>query len=521
MKRARQRDGKKRNIRKEIKRKGFAGYSSDMLELGYDPDSFTETESDIVAEAEDAEETRDLSEVTFSAEELFEEDTSEESDGDEEKETNKQDETVTSEPMEETEGAEKIMRKKKKKPLIFAVSLITVLALFTVVFGLGGFFGGNGETEEEYVVPVEKGTGRVNVLILGTDKNGLRTDTIILACCNFDDNTMKLLSVPRDTRMYIGNRYQKINAAHAISPNGKIKGAQGSIEAVTRLTSIPINYYVEFSFDAFKNTIDALGGVDFDVPQNMNYEDPTQDLYIHLTKGLQHLDGDKAEQLVRFRSYPRGDIARVEMQQSFIQAVVQQKLNTGIIGKIPDLYDVLKKDINTNLTLIDVTKYANSFMDFTPEGITMYSLPGAFGGGEYTTSYWIADMEETKTLIETEFGYDASEATIHSADGTSLSKESADRRATKAPAKTTAPQKTQKPATAAPSATATANGTKATEKPSHTPAAKATATPANTPTATEKATEAPKKTEEPKKTAAPAESETAKPARPTPNTSGE
>ncbi len=261
------------------------------------------------------------------------------------------------------------------------------------------------------VEPVDKATGKVNVLILGVDKDGLRTDVIIVASYDLDNNKIEMLNIPRDTRMYIGNRYQKINAAHSLTQNGKIKGPQGSIEAVTRLTGIPINYYVEFSFDAFRNTIDALGGVDFDVPQRMKYSDPAQDLYIDLQPGYQHLDGDKAEQFVRFRKYPLGDIARVEAQQSFIKALAEQKLNFSIITKIPDLYRTLQDDIVTNFTIMDVMKYLPNIKELSAENINMHQLPGNFSGAEYTASYWITDMAALKTLISEVFGYDSSAIT--------------------------------------------------------------------------------------------------------------
>ncbi|MBE7044705.1 MAG: hypothetical protein E7397_04190 [Ruminococcaceae bacterium] len=310
--------------------------------------------------------------------------------------------------------------KRKKKLAILAISVATLLVAFVVVMGLGGFFSSNPEEltgeetiTEEQIVPVDKATGKINILILGVDKEGLRTDTMIVASYDLDNDKVNLLSIPRDTRMYIGSRYQKINAAHAITQSGKIKGPQGSIEAVTRLTAMPINYYVEFSFDAFRNTIDALDGVDFDVPRNMNYDDPYQDLHIHLKKGMQHLDGDKAEQLVRFRRYPEGDIARVQVQQDFLKAVAEQKLNASIIGKLPDLYEVLKKDIKTNFTLRDVTKYAMNLTDLKAENIQMYQLPGDYSGSEYEASYWLVNLDETRTLIQDVFGYDASKATNH------------------------------------------------------------------------------------------------------------
>lgn len=483
---------RKKNSSAKLPRKELSGYTSDMIDLGYDPNA---------------------EEIIENIGENADEDNIENND---EAENNLNDEENSDEAEESS--SDEVKRTAGKKPVIFIAALLTVIFIFVIAFGFGGFTSPEEETaEENYTVPVEKGTGKINILLLGVDKDGLRSDTIILASYDMDVNTVKLLSIPRDTRMYVGNKYQKINAAHAISQNGKIKGVQGSIEAVTRLTLIPVNYYVEFSFDAFKNTIDALGGVDFDVPQNMNYEDPTQDLYIHLTKGFQHLDGDKAEQLVRFRSYPMGDIARVEMQQSFIKAIAEQKLNAGIITDIPDLYNVLKEDIKTNFTLADVIKYANNLAELSAENITMFQLPGQFGGGEYITSYWIADMEQVKTLVETEFGYDAENATIDSADGSSKSKDSADRR------KTSSPEATSKnKATAKPTAEATATPTEAapTQKSTQKPT-ESTHKPTTAPEVTQKPTAAPTEAPTVKPTEKPNEEATKKPSRPTANPENE
>ncbi|MCX7714624.1 MAG: LCP family protein [Clostridia bacterium] len=315
----------------------------------------------------------------------------------------------------------------KRYLLVLGTVLCIALGAFFAAASFGIFGSKNvdssEEIQEDLLAPVDKQTGKLNVLLLGVDMAGLRTDTIIVASYDLDGNKLKLLSIPRDTRMYVGARYQKINAAHAITQSGKIKGPQGTIEAVTRLTGIPINYYVEFSFSAFRNTIDALGGVDFDVPRDMFYEDPVQDLHINLKKGFQHLDGDKAEQLVRFRRYPEGDIARVKMQQSFLKALMQQKLNAQIITKIPDIISQLKDDVNTNFTVLDAAKYLPNLKDLSVENVQMYHLPGEYNDTDYGASYWICDLEATKTLVESEFGYDATKITIHSADGKSKSKD--------------------------------------------------------------------------------------------------
>lgn len=305
----------------------------------------------------------------------------------------------------------------KKFSLIFCVSLFVIVVVSIAAMTLGGMFTvDNTELTSEHLGQVDEKMGKVNVLLLGVDKEGLRTDTIIVASFDTDDNTVNMLSIPRDTRMYIGSRYQKINAAHALSKkNGKITGPEGTIEAVTRLTGIPINYYIEFSFDAFRDTVDALGGVYFDVPHNMNYEDPVQDLYIHLKKGYQLLDGDKAEQLVRFRRYPQGDIKRVEVQQAFIKAVAEQKLNASIITKVPELYKSLSENIKTNATLGDITKYANKLLKLDLNNLAMYELPGNYSEGQFAASYWLANMRDVRILVETVFGYDTSDVTLDKA----------------------------------------------------------------------------------------------------------
>ena len=313
----------------------------------------------------------------------------------------------------------------KKRAVIFGISLLVLVVAFIAIMGFGGFFSLDEgyDNPEEMVAKVDKETGKINILAIGLDNDGMRTDTIMVASYDLDSNLVNILSIPRDTRMYVGGNYQKINCAYAVTKNGKKNGVNGTIEAVTRLTGIPIHYYAEFTFETFREAIDALGGVDFDIPQNMNYDDPAQDLHIHLKKGFQHLDGDKSEQLVRFRKYPMGDIDRVKVQQSFIKALAEQKLNASIIGKLPDLFKVLQKDVKTNFKLSDITKYALNLAELSSENIKAYSLPGTADSESYGASYWVADMAQTKVLIEETFGYDASNVTIHSADGKSISKD--------------------------------------------------------------------------------------------------
>ena len=371
----------------------------------------------------------------------------------------------------------------KKKVAIFTVSLL-VIAL-TSVFMLS-FGGENIEEEEVEVVEVEKETGKINFLLAGVDKEASLTDTIMIASFDLDSAAVDILSIPRDTRMYVGGRYQKINAAYAIRKDGKKKGVNGTIEAVSRLTKIPINYYVEFNLKAFREAIDAVDGVYFDVPQNMNYDDPEQGLSIHLKKGYQLLDGNKAEQLVRFRNYPMGDIDRTKVQQNFIKALAEQKLNVSIIENIPDIYKTISENIKTNLELTDIARYMVNLSDLTAENVKVHELPGVANSTDYGASYWIVNMEELSSLVELVFGYDPTGATIHSADGMSASKDtklsSSKATATPKPTATAKPESSKEPkVTKKPTATKKPGSSKVTESPKPSESPKATKKPMATP----------------------------------------
>lgn len=403
----------------------------------------------------------------------------------------------------------------KKRLAIFGISLSVILVAFFVVVGMGDVFVPS-EEEVDTVEPVDRETGKINLLIAGLDKSKALTDTIMIASYDLDTDTVNILSVPRDTRMYIGSKYQKINSAYSISKKGKKNGINGTIEAVTRLTGIPINYYVEFTFEAFRETIDALGGVEFDVPQNMNYDDPAQDLHIHLKKGLQTLDGDKAEQFVRFRRYPMGDIDRVAAQQAFIKALADQKLNAGIITRLPELFKTVQSNLRTNLTLSDITKYVINLSDLSSENVYMHALPGYSNGTDYGSSYWIADMEQLATLIRDTFGYDSSKITIHSADGKSASKDVKKTTATKEPEKNSEPSSTPK-ATATPKASEAPKDAD-TQKETKAPASALTTSspkPTKTPVPTVPATASPTKTPAPTVVPSKKPTETVKPTTPT------
>lgn len=378
-------------------------------------------------------------------------------------------------------------KKKKTRRRIFVSVIVILVVLIFIALGLGG--GG-----DNALIPVDTSTGKMNVLLLGTDEAGLRTDAIMIASYDFDTESVKLLSVPRDTKMYVTNKKKtrKINEIHAMTKkDGEIMGPLGSVEAVTALTGIPINYYVEFNFDAIDEIADILGPLTFDVPdiegngKGMNYDDPVQDLHIHLKPGLQELSGNQYQQFLRYRKSNNekidgSDLSRVKRQHEFVKAIIDQKVNMSLIVKVPDIYSKVKKNIKTNFSAGEIAKYSTHLLQLTGENITTYSLPGE---DKHTSAwYFECNFDETRTLIETEFGYDASEITNRvaitgekikpgEAKTEKLVDDSASEKSsvsTAKPKETEAPEKTEKPEkTIAPTEEPTK---KPTEKPTQKPA---------------------------------------------------
>ncbi|MDO4743831.1 MAG: LCP family protein [Clostridia bacterium] len=256
--------------------------------------------------------------------------------------------------------------------------------------------------------------GMVNILLLGVDEGGMRSDTIMLASLNGRTGRLNVLSIPRDTRVLVGNHYQKINAAIGIGAQEVRKGnlnepEELSVQKVKLLTGLPIHYFMSVNFDGFKEIIDAVDGVEFDVPFRMKYDDPVQGLHIDLQPGLQVLDGEKAHDFVRFRKgnagypgYAMGDLGRVEAQQAFIKALISQKVNAKYLLRVDDIFDVVCRNVRTNYTAKDLVKHLGAIRKIKSDSMTMYQLPGSaqtIGGA----SYYICDDAATAELVETVF----------------------------------------------------------------------------------------------------------------------
>jgi len=226
------------------------------------------------------------------------------------------------------------------------------------------------------------------------------SDTMLLL--RFDPETKKMvvLSIPRDTRTLIdGHKFEKINAAN--QEGGTALSAK-TVSAV--LGGVQIDRYVRINVEGFAKLVDALGGIDFYVPKDMHYKDDTQHLYINLKAGQQHLDGNQALQLLRFRYDALGDIGRIQRQQLVMRSLMAQSLNPTTLAKFPQLLSVIHDYIDTNLTIEELVSVLGFAAQIHRSDTEMLMVPGRFSEPkEYNTSYWIPNQKGITSLMAQHF----------------------------------------------------------------------------------------------------------------------
>ena len=307
---------------------------------------------------------------------------------------------------------------KKTFKVLLRILLVIVIILVIAVIALAGtyFFinwqkdvqdkeSGDKNIIERLVVPEKKEEPVVTCLFLGV--NGNLTDFIMLGQYNPNTREIALLSIPRDTNVGNNSVDGKRNSAYSSRGMDKLK------KQVTEITGIEIDYHVLFKTKILRQVVDKIGGVTVDVPINMNYDDPYQNLYIHLKKGTQKLTGSQAEQFCRFRKnndgsgYPGGDVERTKAQQKFIKAFISELLKVDNVSKIPDLINIVLEGTKTNVTLNVAKEYIDDVIALKTDRITTNTLPGSARMGKsplgYMTSYYYYDAEKTKTMVDEMF----------------------------------------------------------------------------------------------------------------------
>lgn len=313
-------------------------------------------------------------------------------------------------------------KKVKKKSKILRKILIALLIILIVLVGFivyrtkknGGGMQGLLSTLVGHTEETLKTLEPIQVLVMGVSTdNGLKlSDTIIVGTYDPKTQNASLLSIPRDTfvgkNIKTGGGMDKINALYQKSP-------EKTLEAVNKITGLDIKYYVVVDNEALIKLVDVIGGVEFDVPINMKYDDPSQDLHIDLKKGMQTINGEKAEQLLRFRhnndgtSYPSeygdNDIGRMKTQRNFITETIKQTITAKNVFKIKDIIDIAYEYIETNLSISTIKDYVPYAVNINAEEIKSAVLPGApIGPPEVPLWFYQVNQKEATKLIDELYG---------------------------------------------------------------------------------------------------------------------
>ncbi|MDP4087153.1 MAG: LCP family protein [Bacillota bacterium] len=307
--------------------------------------------------------------------------------------------------------------KRKRKKILVAWILTPILILALSAAAYGAFLYNKAESVmNKSFKPVDHGQNQVkqnventSVLFIGVDDSqerkfggSARSDALMLATFNKKDNSVKLLSIPRDSYVHIPekNIYTKITHAHAYG------GVKLTLETVEELLDVPVDYYVKMNFNAFMDVIDALGGIKVDVPYTFSEQDShDRKRAITLQKGMQTLNGEQALALARTRHYDN-DILRGERQQEIVKAILSKGASINSIGKYSNVMEAVGKNMTTDLSF-DQTK---SFISYLTAGTKLKTESMTLKGSDSRIDgiyYYQLDqtaLEKTKSILKKQLG---------------------------------------------------------------------------------------------------------------------
>ena len=235
------------------------------------------------------------------------------------------------------------------------------------------------------------------MLLLGTDgrpgEDSYRADSIVLARIDAPEKEVTLISIPRDTKIEYDGNTIKINAAHAYD------GAEGMVEAVNELCDVEISHYAEINFEGMQALVDALGGVEVNVPDRI--DDPKAADFV-IEPGLQVLNGEQALAFCRSRAYADGDYTRMRHQRIFLAALANTILNKMDVGSLPGIINSLSNMVVTDLGIQDIINLVNAMRGMDTDNIWTANLPSWAGddtwiGGQ---SYVFVDEEELEKMMD-------------------------------------------------------------------------------------------------------------------------
>lgn len=225
-------------------------------------------------------------------------------------------------------------------------------------------------------------------LVVGRDSGGGgNTDTIMVVAYDIPGQTVHILNIYRDTMVNVSWDIKRINSVY------NALGMDGLKEHVGKLIGFTPDYCIKIELEAFGELVDAIGGVDFEIPNNMNYNDPTQNLHIRFEKGWQHLDGNDAMKVIRWRKnndgsgISVGDIGRVQIQQDFLKALAGQCLKIGNLTKVGDFARIFSNNVDSDLSLGELIWFGQQALGLDTDNFTFHTLPGDYNGSAWSRTY--------------------------------------------------------------------------------------------------------------------------------------
>ena len=245
------------------------------------------------------------------------------------------------------------------------------------------------------------------ILVSGHDADNGGSDTNILVMVDTDQGEINAVSIPRDSLINTDWNVPKFNAAYNV---GGVERLQSEL---ANLLGIPVDFHIAVDLEGFVELVDAIGGVNFEVPIDMNYDDPTQDLHIHFQKGMQYLNGEDALKVVRFRhnndgtGYGTEDIGRIQTQQNFLIAVAKQMLSSLSLDSIKTYSNLFINYVDTDLTVGNLVWLGQQALTMGLDNIHFYTLPGEAKNLEdvpfWDGSYYVLDAQGVLELVNDSF----------------------------------------------------------------------------------------------------------------------
>lgn len=264
-----------------------------------------------------------------------------------------------------------------------------------------------GPTQTPGASTLSRKEGFYTFLLLGKDVEAGLTDTILVGSIDTVNNTLNVISIPRDTLLNVSRSYKKANGIFSHNADN-IEKAKADLKT---LLGFSVDMYAVVDVKAFEKIVNAIGGVDFDVPVNMDYDDDIQEFHVHLLKGPQHLNGQQALGVVRFRQnnegsqygpgYPRADIDRIATQQSFMKTVAKQCLSIWNATKVNEFAQIFKDYVDTNLSAGNMVWFGLQFLNIKSDNIKFMTLPGDYEDYELGSACVTVKLDEWLEMINT------------------------------------------------------------------------------------------------------------------------